>query len=579
MSDKNLPGLSLRSTLQGHTQNITQIAWSPDGHIIASPSEDHTIRLWDTKTGQCLHTLSGHSDTINGVSWSPNGRVLASASDDATIKLWETLTGQYQRTLTEHRAAVTSVAYVPDGLILASGSSDGTIKFWGTQTGQCQDTWAGLEVTVRNVAYAPDGQILASYLDNGTVQFWDTQRKSLFLLVEILLADASVMNMVWSPDGQFLAISSSDGTIKLWKVRDGEKQLANEEALFASEVHLEGHTDVVTSLSFSSDGRLLASKSRDGTVRLWRTDSWQTIAIIEEPASGKATPGIAFHPTDPVLATLGEEDTVIRVWDLDIATLFVTTHASPSCLYRNAKVVLVGDSGVGKSGLGLVLTGQPFVPTESTHGRHVRTLENQRVRLDDGNEEIRETLLWDLAGQPGYRLIHQLHLGKVMLALVIMDARSETDPFAGVYHWDHALRVAQHTQIYPGAKLKKFLVSARIDRGGIKASRERIDALERELHFDGFFETSAKEGRGIAELTEKIKKAIAWDALPKVSSTDLFQEIKAFLVAERKLTAFCPRAISSIKRFSKGGENRTKMCERSSRPALSRWKRRGLLEN
>lgn len=548
MSDKNLPGLSLRSTLRGHAQNITRIAWSPDGQIIASPSEDHTIRLWDAKTDQCLHIFSGHTDIINTIAWSPDGRILASASDDATIKLWSTQAGQDLKTLRGHKAAVTSVAFVPDGQMLVSGSSDGTIKLWGTEIGQCQDSWTGLEVTVKNVSYAPDGQMLTSYLDNGTIQFWDIQHKSLFDPVGSMLVDASVTTLVWSPDGLFLATSSSDGTIKLWKVRDEEQQLANEESLLVPEVLLEGHTDIVTSLSFSRDGRLLASKSRDGTVRLWRTDSWQMVTRLGESASGRATPGIAFHPTESVLATLGEEDTVIRVWDLDVSVLLATTNASPSCLYRNAKVVLVGDSGVGKSGLGLVLTGQPFVPTESTHGRHVWTFENQRVKLDDGNEEIRETLLWDLAGQPGYRLIHQLHLGEVTLALVTIDARSETNPFAGVYHWDHALRVAQRSQSHPEEKPKKFLVSARIDRGGIKASRERIDVLKQELHFDGFFETSAKEGRGVALLSDAIRKAVDWDALPKISSTDLFMEIKAFLVAERKTD----RILSSIEDLYQG---------------------------
>jgi GTPase SAR1 family protein len=74
--------------------------------------------------------------------------------------------------------------------------------------------------------------------------------------------------------------------------------------------------------------------------------------------------------------------------------------------------VLVGDSGVGKSGLGLVLTGQPFVPTLSTHGRHIWTFNSQEIEIGKGRKETRETLLWDLAGQPGYRLIHQLYLNE-----------------------------------------------------------------------------------------------------------------------------------------------------------------------
>ena len=242
---------------------------------------------------------------------------------------------------------------------------------------------------------------------------------------------------------------------------------------------------------------------------------------------------MAFHPTAPTLATLGEKDRVIRIWDLDFAILLGTAPATPSFHYTNAKVVLVGDSGVGKSGLGLVLNGQPFVPTESTHGRHVWTFDDQEVELDNLRKETRQTLLWDLAGQPGYRLIHQLHLNEVAVALVLFDARSETDPFAGVYHWDRALRQAQLVQGDSAIPLKKVLVAARIDRGGRSVSPERIESLVRELGFDGYFETSAKEDIGITELAEAVKRAIDWSALPKVTSNDLFQQIKDFLISEK----------------------------------------------
>ena len=289
----------------------------------------------------------------------------------------------------------------------------------------------------------------------------------------------------------------------------------------------------ITSLSFSADGRLLASKSWDSTVRLWNADVWETVAILNESSSLRPV-GLSFHPKSAILATLGELDTVIRIWDLDLATILSTPSAVPSVHYTNAKVVLVGDSGVGKSGLGLVLTGQPFAPTESTHGRRVWTFESEEVELEGGRKETRETLLWDLAGQPGYRLIHQLHLNEVAVALVVFDARSETDPFAGVYHWDRALRLAQRVQGNAAPPMKKFLVAARVDRGGTGVSQARINALMQELGFDGYYETSAKEGQNIPELIGAIHGAIDWEAQPKVSSTDLFQRIKDFLVAEKE---------------------------------------------
>ncbi len=369
-TNDNIPlGFTLLHTLRGHSDWIGRIAWSPDGKILASPSKDHTIRLWDAQTGQHLRTLKGHSGIVSSVAWSPDGKALASGSTDNTIRLWNAQTGRSIRTLEGHSDIVYSVAWSPDGKALASGSGDQTIHLWTPDAGQ----HAGI---------------------------------------------------------------------------------------------LEGHTSMITCVSFSYDGSLLASNSSDGTVRLWCTRTWEALLTLEEPAADNAFPSLAFHPNTPVLATLGEKDTVIRIWDLDIAALLGTAPASPSFHYTNAKVVLIGDSGVGKSGLGLVLTGQPFVPTESTHGRSVWTFESREVELDNLRKETRQTLLWDLAGQPGYRLIHQLHLNEVAVALVLFDARSETDPFAGVYHWDRALRQAQRVQGNSALPLKKFLVAARIDRGG-----------------------------------------------------------------------------------------------------------------
>jgi GTPase SAR1 family protein/nucleotide-binding universal stress UspA family protein len=201
--------------------------------------------------------------------------------------------------------------------------------------------------------------------------------------------------------------------------------------------------------------------------------------------------------------------------------------------YTNAKVVLVGDASVGKSGLGLVLSGQPFTPTFSTHGRNVWLFESKKAELGEGLSETRETLLWDLAGQPGYRLIHQLHLNEVAVALVVFDAQSETDPLAGVRHWCRALRQAFRIQGSSAPPLKQFLIAARVDRGNVSVSQTRIEALIQSHGFDGFFKTSAKEGWQISELAEAIRRAISWDALPKVSSTELFERIKVFLLVEK----------------------------------------------
>jgi GTPase SAR1 family protein len=465
--------------------------------MLASGSEDTTVRIWSVETEQLHQNLSRHYDDVRDVAWSPDGQLLASGGDDRNILLWQVETGTLQHILTGHTQAINSLVWSPDGQLLASGADDATIRIW-------------------------DG----------------TREESLRLLTG---HTEKIFCVDWSPDGQYLASASLDNTIRIWNPWTGRQQFV-----------LEGHTADITSVSFSADGHFLASKSIDHTVRIWRCGTWDTVSVLTEPSSRYWFAGLAFHPTTAMLATLGEDGQVIRIWEIDTGMLLglqqgqalqvssaddsavETTIPLRSSLYTNAKVVLVGDSGVGKSGLGLVLTGWPFVPTESTHGRRVWTLENTRVNLDDQRQETREMLLWDLAGQPSYRLIHQLHLQEVAVALVVFDARSETDPFAGVKHWDRALRQAQRVRGDAALPLQKLLVAARADRGGIPVSRERLAHLVADLDFAQFFETSAKEGWQIAELGTAIRAGIDWQALPRVSSTELFQRIQEFLLAEKE---------------------------------------------
>jgi GTPase SAR1 family protein len=272
---------------------------------------------------------------------------------------------------------------------------------------------------------------------------------------------------------------------------------------------LEGHTEPVYSVALSSAGRRAVSASHDNT---------------------------------------------LKVWDLERVFLEAPEPSTPHVQYTNAKVVLVGDATVGKTGLALVLTGQEYAPTDSTHGRHVWTLESYDEILAEGHSETRETLLWDLAGQPGYRLIHQLHLSETTVALVVFDARSETDPFAGVRHWDRALRLALRVRGDAALPMKRYLVAARTDRGALGVSQGRIDSVVRDLGFDGYFETSAKEGWNVAELAEAVRKAIDWNELPKVNSSELFQSIKAFLLEEKKAKRLLSTADDLYRAFLKSAD-------------------------
>src|SRR5262249_22537683 len=142
--------------------------------------------------------------------------------------------------------------------------------------------------------------------------------------------------------------------------------------------------------------------------------------------------------------------------------------------------------------------------------------------LGTEQRETREIFLWDLGGQPHYRLTHQLSLSDVTVALVVYSARNTIDPFADVKYWDRALRTAHQTQEKKAHSLKKILVAAKSDVGTVAVSQKDRETFIAESNFVSYFETNAATGKGIKELHEAIFQAINWEDLTHVTSTFLF---------------------------------------------------------
>lgn len=436
------PGLTLRRILRGHTAWIGRIAWSPDGRLLASPSADRTIRIWDVARGECVATLEGHTDMVFSAAWSPDGRRLASGSKDQTACIWEAEgsapdgSWRTRAVLEEHTGNVWSVAWSPDGRRLASGSVDRTVRIWEAAGGAAAGAWRARAVleghtsSVNCVAWSPDGCRLALGAHDGTVRTWDVEAAAPERTLEG--HRGSVFGVAWAPDRPLLASFSNDLTIRLWDAASGQ----------AAQV-LEGHTRGVNCLSFSINGTLLASKALDG-VRLWRTDTWETVAILLEtaPSPGRWPPGLDFHPRLPRLATLGEEETVLRIWDLDVAAL-LGQAAGDSVRYTTAKVVLVGDTGVGKTGLGWRLAHGEFKEQASTHGQQFWVVDALGTTREDGTEC--EAVLWDLAGQHVYRPIHSIFLDNVDASLVLFDPGNRQEPLKGAEFWLEQLSRARVT--------------------------------------------------------------------------------------------------------------------------------------
>ncbi len=287
------------TTLQEQTY-AHSVAFSPDGALLAS-SAGKTITLWATKTGQRLNRLEGHSDPVRSVVFSPNGQKLASGSWDKTVKLWDVNTGNCISSLLGHQHWVWTVAFSPDGEQLVSGSADKTIKLWQVNTGQCLETLRGHDDEVRSVAFSPDGQLVASSSNEQEIKIWSTQiRQCLKTLVGY---QSTVTSIALCPDDQTLVAGHGDGKVRLWSIHTGHCLQI-----------LQGHTDWVFAVAVSPDGHTIASGSWDKTIRLWNATTGDCFKIFR----GHSAPviSLAFSPDGQYLASGGGEDHAVKLWDL-----------------------------------------------------------------------------------------------------------------------------------------------------------------------------------------------------------------------------------------------------------------------
>ena len=521
------PGVGLRRALEWKHRAIKCVAFDPALQKLAGGSLDGTVTLWDTTEGRVLRTFEWRRSPfewqrseIASVAFDPAGRKLASGSANGTVNLWDTASGELLYAFPRQSGSIASVAFHPTGQMLASGADDGTVNLWNTTDGKLLRTFRGPRGEVVSVVFDPTGHILARASADGTVILWNILDSTVPRLFEKHFFPVSSVG--FEPTGRMLAIGSLDNTVKLWDVPNSKLRRI-----------LEGHRGSVVALSFHQSRPLFATMGWDDTIRIWSSETWDVIAVIQRHARYRFR-GLCFHPLLPRLAAAGAR---LSLYELDLDVLLGERRPSPisrTVHYVNAKVVLVGDTGVGKTGLSLVLSGRPFQATNSTAGRQVWALGTTEDELSGDRRRTRETLLWDLAGQPGYRVIHQLHLSEVAVALVVFDGRSETDPLAGVIHWERALRTAHQRQGDEAVPFTKFLVSARVDRGGVPVSKERLDELIKEFDFAGYYATSAKEGWQIDELRTAIERAIPWDELPTVTSSELFATIKSYLLEVKR---------------------------------------------
>jgi small GTP-binding protein len=484
--------------------------FSRDGRLALAGSNDKTVRLWDVQAGQCLRVLEGHGDGFTTAAWSADQRYAFSGSDDGTVRLWDVQAGLCLFVLEGHEGGVTSVAWRFDGRFALSGSDDKTVRLWDVDEGLCLRVFQGHGDAVKSVGWSYDGRLALSGSGDKTVRLWEATTG---LCLRVLEGHADGVTCVSpSADGRFVLTGSDDRTLRLWEAETGRCLRV-----------LEGHADGVTSVASSADGRFALTGSHDRTVRLWELESGRCLRVFEGP--GDDVTSVAWS-ADQLQVISGDSSGGIRASSLtetDADTRRAEAPARQQVQYTNAKVLLVGESGAGKTGLCQRLAFNNWQPTDSTVGTSATQWTLPMATVGDVQREV---WLWDLGGQADQRLIHQLYMEDTALAVLVFDGQKD-DVFETLARWDRDLTRASRQAF------TKLLVAGRVDAGGLLVKRSQIESFARERGYSQFLETSAKANLGCEELKQAIVAGIRWEAIPWRTSPLLFNRLRDEIVQLR----------------------------------------------
>lgn len=287
----------------GHDAEITSVDVSADEQFLITASNDNSIRLWNTQTGELLQIFEGHEGAVVNAVFSPDTTTIMSASADQTVRIWDRESGIELRQI-PHPLPILSMALSPTGQYLATSDSSQRAFLWDVATGYYLGEFAGHRNPVRAIAFSPDEQYLATGSEDHRAFIWDIATKEIIHRFEA--HTSCVCGLAFSPRGDLLLTTSYDQTAIVWDIETEEEVSI-----------LLGHTGRILDGKFSANGRQVITSSQDSTARLWDVNKGQELRTF----AGHAAPVTSIWLSlDDELIITGSADRTAQSWSIEFET-------------------------------------------------------------------------------------------------------------------------------------------------------------------------------------------------------------------------------------------------------------------
>jgi WD40 repeat protein/energy-coupling factor transporter ATP-binding protein EcfA2 len=439
-------------TLGGRSGPVLSLAFAPDGTILASGSADGKVTLWDTKTGQEKDSPLSGDAVVRSLAFARDGSKLAVGKKDGTVQIWYIAAQKTIRFATGHTQDVSSVAFYPDGTTLISGSADGTVKLWDADTGKLIDTFHPAGGEILSMAVSPDGKTIAAATQDGPIDLWDTDSRLRKARVRNIKAKVNVggstVQSLTFVNNETLITGTVDSTVKVWNLKDAAKRSESVREQQRSRNRawsrpsgtsiepakerrrrrnrgwsrareavrtLKGHSQQISAIAVSPDGKTAITGSADTTAKVWSLDSKLDTTRFSG-RSDRAPIAFSPRPEDDVIASGGNDGT-IQLWDPNTKQFRILRAPSQAIVWAVAFSpdgrIIAGGSAEGTVSLWDAATGK-LVSTLPPQTREVSALafspDGKTLATGSGDARVK---LWDIATAKETRILGPGHTKRV----------------------------------------------------------------------------------------------------------------------------------------------------------------------